>query len=86
MVEEGGEEAVAGWTPQQFDPVPELLCLLSPQELELLLFVQFVDDQEVLVLETAEVESLIDGLPGLLQERNELILYFADAVDEIPLF
>ena len=39
VVEEGGEEVVVGRTSQHLDPLPELLGLLAPQELELLLFV-----------------------------------------------
>ena len=84
VVEEGGEEGVAGLAAEQPEPVPELLSLLAPEEPELPAL-DLPDDLLVPVLQLPETILLADGLPGLLEQGDELVFDLGDAVDEVPL-
>ena len=67
----------------QLQPIPELLGFLPPQELELSLVVDLLNNLQVVVLDAAEVVLLCQALPRLLELADELILYLADIPDEI---
>ena len=69
-----------GW---QLQPLPELSGFLPPEELELFLAVNLLDDINVVILDAAEVVLLCQVLPRLLELVDEPILYLADVPDEL---
>ena len=82
-IEEGRRKVPFFKIAWQLQPIPELLGFLPPQELELSLVVDLLNNLQVVVLDAAEVVLLCQALPRLLELADELILYLADIPDEL---
>ena len=83
VIEEGCRKVPFFQIAWQLQLIPELLGLLPPEELELFLVIDLLDNLHVVVLDAAELVLLGQALPRLLELMDKLILYIADVPDKL---
>ena len=63
-IEEGGEKGIILKTFEVPESLPEALCLFPPEELRVLLLVDFIDDSEIFIFKAPKTVLLAERLPG----------------------
>ena len=85
-VKERSEDRIAGCCFELSEPLPKLLCLLSPEKLRVLFFVYFLDDLEVFFLKISKAVFLSEMFPSILKLLHKLIFDLVDIHEERLLF